>query len=302
MILCVCPNPSVDSLFYAGDFITGNVNRISRERRYPGGKGVHVALALVELGFPARLMGFWGGPTGEWIQNECKSRNLDSFGIQVDDWTRTCFTIISDKMVETEILGIGPKINKTMIRLFNQKFAQSIDKFSVVTMSGSWPQGAPDNSYIHLVRKARQKDIPSVIDCSGSLLKAVMEIKPFAIHINYNEAVNVFGKNTPVDLVKQLSKYCNFAALTKGAEGLYLSDGRKIIRASHHLDKIKSCVGSGDCLVAGLAGSITNHSELIDMAIMSASCGAANCLGNDLGMIRQKDVKELMKKTIIQEL
>lgn len=48
-ILVVCPNPSIDTYAWIDGFANGVPNRIKREDRYPGGKGLHVAMALAEL-------------------------------------------------------------------------------------------------------------------------------------------------------------------------------------------------------------------------------------------------------------
>ncbi len=66
MIVCACPNPSIDSLLHCDGWQPGGVNRVRDEQRFPGGKGVHVALALAELGCEVQLVGIWGGPTGTW--------------------------------------------------------------------------------------------------------------------------------------------------------------------------------------------------------------------------------------------
>lgn len=50
MILSVCPNPSVDTYWNLhGPLHPGKTHRIGSEQRFPGGKGVHVALAVTEL-------------------------------------------------------------------------------------------------------------------------------------------------------------------------------------------------------------------------------------------------------------
>ncbi|SDD81994.1 tagatose 6-phosphate kinase [Pricia antarctica] len=49
MILAVCPNPSIDTYAWLTVFKKGQANRISGMMEFPGGKGIHVAMALKEL-------------------------------------------------------------------------------------------------------------------------------------------------------------------------------------------------------------------------------------------------------------
>ena len=56
MLLAVCPNPSVDYSIWIDSLEPGKVHRATREERYPGGKGVHVAMAAAELGEDVTLL------------------------------------------------------------------------------------------------------------------------------------------------------------------------------------------------------------------------------------------------------
>lgn len=79
MILCLCPNPSIDKFIWVEDFKTGKVNRVKKELSYPGGKGVHVALGIAELEEDCAIIGFWGGPAGKW-----KKRSKEFTTYEVD--------------------------------------------------------------------------------------------------------------------------------------------------------------------------------------------------------------------------
>src|SRR5687767_13151705 len=111
MIVCVCPNPSIDTLVTIDDLSPGQVHRANKEERFPGGKGVHVALAAAELGCEVTLLAFWAAPTGEWIRQQCESAGVRCAGPQVAGWSRSCITFRSQgRYNETELLGVGPQI------------------------------------------------------------------------------------------------------------------------------------------------------------------------------------------------
>ena len=153
MILAVCPNPSVDTYVWVDSLEPGKVHRATREKRFPGGKGVHVAIAAAELGEEVILLGFWGGETGSWIKNECLKKNIKCVGPELNEWTRSCITFKSDGIYDdTELLGTGPEITKENYREFIKIFKKSSDLAQVITLSGSWPAGAPDEGYAAMIK------------------------------------------------------------------------------------------------------------------------------------------------------
>ncbi|MEQ8878916.1 MAG: 1-phosphofructokinase, partial [Cyclobacteriaceae bacterium] len=80
MILCVCPNPSVDKYVWVKHFTRGKVNRATQEKSFPGGKGIHVAMGVRELGLEVAVLGFWAGASGQWVKEACKSLGIHCYG------------------------------------------------------------------------------------------------------------------------------------------------------------------------------------------------------------------------------
>ncbi|MGI8907096.1 MAG: 1-phosphofructokinase family hexose kinase [Candidatus Sumerlaeaceae bacterium] len=295
MILCVCPNPSIDTQVWIDEFEPGKVHRAKQEKRYPGGKGVHVALALAELGSKARLLGFWGGPSGAWIRQQCESAGVHCVGPGVDEWNRTCMTLKSDGVYdETELLGVGPRIKKEDCSAFRKGFLQELDTVSAVTLSGSWPPGAPRGSYADLVAACSARSIRTYIDCSGEELKLTFKERPDCIHVNQTEATGLFGSMDPQKAAEELHRHCKLAVVTCGAEGAYfLSDG-VAAHAQCSIASVRSSVGSGDCLLAGVAAAHEQGCDFEAMIRLAAASGAANCLREELGMLRSSDVEALV--------
>ena len=58
MIYTVTFNPSLDYIVTVNDFMTGVVNRTSKEIIFPGGKGINVSMVLSNLGYKNTALGF----------------------------------------------------------------------------------------------------------------------------------------------------------------------------------------------------------------------------------------------------
>ena len=67
MIYTVTFNPSLDYIVTVNDFMTGIVNRTSKEIIFPGGKGINVSTILNTLGLETTALGFIAGFTGKAI-------------------------------------------------------------------------------------------------------------------------------------------------------------------------------------------------------------------------------------------
>lgn len=297
MILCVCPNPAIDKFIRITSFQKGEVNRVSEESSFPGGKGIHVALGIKELGEEVAILAFWGGSTGQWIKQECEAKGIACFGPEVTDWTRTCLTIkTNDDFNETEILGTGPIINASEYANFLKQYEQLLKNCDMVSMSGSWPKNTIGANYSSLIEKASQLNIHSFVDCSGNVLLQALDKTPFAVHINQYEGYDIFNTADPIHISQKLNMNCKLSAITCGNKGLYLSDGKDIVHALSKVNEVISAVGSGDSLMAGLIVAQKRGYNLVETAKLAAASGAANCIREDLGMFYKKDVERLFEE------
>lgn len=304
MILIVCPNPAIDKFIKLPKFSYGEVNRSYDEISYPGGKGVHVALALKELGEDCVLAGFWGGPTGDWIKKECEKRGVNCIGPEIPGWTRTCLTLkTNNEANDTEIVEKGPEVSTNHIDRLINMIKKNIKNADALVVSGSWPPGTIDNVYNLLNSLAKEVSIPFWVDASGKRLIEAIKSKPFGIHINRNEAAALIGPGKhPKEYAEALLSHCTLSAITDGANGLYLAKEEQIVHAYCTVDHVISTIGCGDCLLAGLILSHKKNEHFSTIARSGVACGAANCIRPELGMLFEKDVQYFKKKATCNEI
>ncbi|WP_422350976.1 1-phosphofructokinase family hexose kinase [Flagellimonas sp.] len=297
MILCICPNPSIDKLVYLNKVDAGAVHRATKEFSFPGGKGVHVALGIKELGEDVTLLSFWGGSSGKWIKKECESRGIKCLGPEVEGWNRTCLTIkTKDEFNESEILGPGPTIAPKAYESFFNQFKEILKTTSLVCMSGSWPINSFNANYSKFIEYASRYNIKTFVDCSGDGLKRALMAKPFMLHINHKEASELFAYEDTGKSLSKLIQHCEIAVISQGDKGLFLFDGKKKIHALSKVAKVLSAVGSGDCLMAAAIVAYNNGSTYTEMAKLAAAAGASNCIREDLGMFYKRDVERLYEE------
>lgn len=299
-ILIVCPNPSIDTYAWLDNFQSGIPNRVRKELRYPGGKGIHVAMALAELGFKVKVLGFWGGESGLWIKKTCNMfyPSIEFHGPSLIEWTRSCYTFKSDdEFDDTEILGAGPSITPTDFENFVAIYKGLLTSSSLVGLSGSWPNNSPLNAYQQLIEQAKNIGANCLLDCTGVQLRNALKSKPYGIHLNRKEITDFYNTSDFNCAIRELLKTCTIAAITDGARGLQYTLGPETFRAVYPIDNVISTIGSGDCLTAGILAGWALGSGPQQTANLGAACGAANCLREELGMLHLRDVKQLLQES-----
>ena len=296
MILSVCPNPSIDCYAWLEKLHLGKVNRLVNLQEFPGGKGVHVAMAVSELGGTSGLLGNWAGGTGDWIKNECLHRNIEVSGITLDGNNRKCYTFRSSNpdFNNTEILEPGPVMNTQKWMELKNSFEKNIKTANIICLSGSWPENAPKDAYHQLLEIAEKQNKKIILDCSGIQLKEALKSTFFGLHLNEQEAYNLCGSTDFDILLKTLNGRIDLVAMTKGKEGLCMAYKGKTYTANVKIKKVISTVGSGDCLTAGIAWALEQNLNPEKIAAYGVACGAANCLNEDLGILKKQNVEKLL--------
>lgn len=304
MILSVCPNPSVDTYWFLNGLEAGESHRIQEEMPFPGGKGVHVALAVAEMGLPSTLLGFWAGSSGEWLKEECQKQGIICEGEQLEGNNRTCLTfrLENSPWHDTEFLGLGPILNEDKYQAFITSYKKLLDQTKVVVLSGSWPANAPDDPYGLLIDLANEKQIPVWLDCSGENLSKALLHKPYGLHLNKKEALEGVPATFQGKMEDYYLQYAQKLAFTAGKDGLFLYDQTGCTQAICRLEDIISAVGSGDCLTAGVAMAQYLGLDNKEIARLGTACGSANCLRPDLGMLYRSDVERLKENVVLKVL
>lgn len=303
MILCVCPNPSVDTLVCVDRITPGAIHRVLVQEQFPGGKGVHVALAAAKLGGAVTLAGVWGGPTGRWIRDQCTQQGVTCVGPEIDGWTRQCLTFQAPAPFDqTEFRGSGPPITEPDADALDDCVRASLKDTSVLTLSGSWPPCAAVNAYARMIQWAKDVNVPALLDATAPMLDQALQAHPFGVHLNRQEARAALGPDDPVQAVRALAGHCELAVVTAGDQGAYLGMAGEFWHTRCVIVPQYGAVGSGDCLLAGMAVAMTRGLSIQDLAAMACACGAANCLRPELGMLRRTDVEQLIPQVHVRRL
>lgn len=305
MIYTVTLNPSIDYVITLDNLTKGQVNRISKEHIYPGGKGINVSRVLKNLDNDNISLGFVSGFTGDFIVNSLNNLNLKSNFIKVKEgFTRINVKIKSQE--ETEINGKGPKISQEELN----KFYKIIDKLTdgdILILSGSIPSCLDDNLYEKIMERVNSKDIKVVVDATKNLLLNVLKYRPFLIKPNNHELAEMFGvelKSTE-DIIFYTKKLKQMGAqnvlISMGKDGaLLVSENEDIFISSVAKGEVVNSVGAGDSMVAGFVSGYLKTGSYEEALRLGSASGGATAFSSDLAT--REFIDKLVKEINIKKI
>ncbi|MFJ1627111.1 1-phosphofructokinase [Marinilactibacillus psychrotolerans] len=304
MIYTVTLNPSIDYVVYMDSEVkTGAVNRIQKDRKFPGGKGINVSRILSQLNIENKALGFIGGFTGKFIEDALKKENIQTEFVQVEEDTRINVKVKSNN--ETEINGLGPNISQEKANEL-MSILSNLTKEDVVILSGSKSKGLTENFYQEIIKKLKQTGTEFVIDTTGKELKDALSSKPLLIKPNNHELEELFevSLDTEEDLKRYGKKLVEAGAqhviISMAEKGAMLFTEKGVYHGKAPKGNLKNSVGSGDSMVAGFTGTLKQTGDSLEAFKYGIASGSATAFEEDLAT--KDKIEELLSQIKIEVL
>ena len=294
MIYTVTFNPSLDYIVSVDDFELGMTNRTDTEQMLPGGKGINVSIVLKQLGLDNTALGFVAGFTGEEI-----IRRLEESGVNAD-FIRipTGISRINVKLKNidgTEINGMGPEIAPDKLEELLVQLDQ-LREGDVLVLAGSIPKSMPDDIYRDILERLEKRNIMSVVDATGELLKNVLPYHPFLIKPNNHELGELFDvkittKEQVVPYARKLQEMgARNVLISMGGQGaVFVSETDEVYMAEAPRGELKNSVGAGDSMVAGFVTGWITEGDYEHAFRMGVSTGSASAFSENLATKAEVD-------------
>jgi 1-phosphofructokinase family hexose kinase len=296
-------NTSLDRTATTDALRPGGVNRVRDVRTYPGGKGLHVALTVAALGEPVRLVGLIDEPNRSLFEEGLRTSGVEFHGVPTSGRLRTCLAIRERGTGRiTEILEPGPEADPDTRNRLCALFLDLAADSDLAVLSGSVPPGFAEDVYGELVSSLRKGGVRCLVDASGGLLRGAVDAQPLLIKPNREELAELVGE--PIDgataAVKAArgltSKGPEMVVVSLGAEGALAVQGDRAWRAEAPRVDVANAVGSGDCLLGGLAVGLRRGLELEEVLRLGVACGTANATSPETGWVMRADIDPLLPR------
>ena len=303
MIYSVTLNPSIDFIVRVKSFQLGETNRAYEDNFFAGGKGIMVSKLLKNVGTDCINLGFLGGFTGIFIEQNLKKLNILSDFVTVNENTRVNVKLKTE--TETEINCQGPKISDSEKEEFLDKI-RKIESDDFVILSGSVPSNLGNDFYITIIEILNKNRVKFTLDSSGETFSKSLKYKPFLIKPNKDElkeyAKREFKNNQEiVDYVREnLVDKAEHVIISLGGEGaLYIDKNFSLFAYPLRVkENVVNTVGAGDSVVAGFVNYMLKHNDVEGAFRFAVACGTATSFSEDIGELNF--IEEIYNKLVIE--
>lgn len=302
MIYTLTLNPSVDYIVELEGFQLGELNRTTKEAKFPGGKGINVSRVLKELGIKSKALGFNGGFTGKYIDEYLQNEEIATDFVKVREDSRINIKLKTGQ--ETEINAKGPKISDEDFLQLEEKI-KGLTNEDLLVLAGSIPSSLPKTTYEDLVKVCKQNNVQFVVDAEGDLLKKVLAYQPFLIKPNQHELEDLFSAtiSTCEEVVPYAKKLLEMGAknviVSLAGDGAVFVNDEMALIAEVPKGTVKNSVGAGDSMVAGFLAQYQIAGNMKEAFRYSIASGSATAFS--LGLCTKEKVIELLPQVRTKE-
>ena len=300
-IVTLTMNPAIDVSASVDYVIPDDKLRCGSPTYEPGGGGINVARAIRKLGGDALALFPAGGPAGELLGELLAAEGVQQQSFPIDGWTRQNMNV-AERVTRRQFRFVmpGPTLAEREWQPILARLGalDPVPRFLVA--SGSLPPGVPADFYARVARSLRHRGIALVLDASGEPLRQAIAEGVYLLKPSLREFEELTGEpgceesRLPA-LGRQLvdEGQCQVLILSLGPRGVFWMSATARGRLAAPAVPVKSSVGAGDSMVAGVVWSLACGRPLADAVRFGVAAGAASVMNPGTELCRAEDVERL---------
>ena len=280
LVITVTLNPAIDQTLSIPGFTVGQVNRVVESRADPGGKGVNVASCLSDLGVEVLATGFLGAENAALFESFFERKRITDRFVRLAGSTRVGLKIVDGQAGQTTDINF-PGLSPT-----DQDLTEFLERIASLAVPGGWfvlsgsiPPGVPDGLYATLIESIHARGAHAVLDTSGRALRQGLEALPEVVKPNAEELGELVGRalDSPGAVLEAarslLDRGIGRVVVSMGGSGAVFVENGQALLARPPRVTVRSTVGAGDAMVAGLVASLIEDQSLEETARTATACG-----------------------------
>lgn len=306
-VITVTLNPAIDQTVTIRDFTAGAVNRVESVRSNPGGKGVNVASALADYGHNVAATGFLGRENAAVFEELLERKDIADHFVRIAGQTRVGIKISDPARAETTDInypGIAPTSHELDV-LRQQLIELSSLDHAWIVLAGSVPPGVDPAIYRELTRMFRDGGQKVALDASGEPLRLALEAGPHIVKPNIHELEDLVGRKleTRESLVEAarsfIARGTALVAVSMGSEGALFVTADEVVVARPPSIQVRSTVGAGDAMVAGIIAGQLRELPLADCARLATAFSLDALVRGESGITSHAAIEASMQEVTI---
>jgi len=305
-IATITVNPAIDQTVSVNNFQIGAVNRSHAIRFDAGGKGVNVASVLADYGLDVVVTGFLGERNADVFERHFMRKGIEDRFIRVPGETRINIKIMDEEnQVTTDLNMPGQAPGEHAVSRFYEQVEVMSEACECFVISGNLQAGLPSTFYADLIKFLKTKKRPVILDTSGSALVEAVKAGPAIVKPNIHELSLLMKQPlaTIADMhssaISLINEGIGIVAVSMGDKGAIFVDKDNAFIARPPVVAVKSTVGAGDAMVAGLVAGLGNKLPLIDCARLATSFSLSAVTHLERGLPKISVIDEFQKQVEI---
>jgi 1-phosphofructokinase len=257
-------NPAIDQTAEVARFTAGQVNRVAWSRADAGGKGVNVAAFLAHAGLPVTATGLLGKANEAPFNELFARKGIADYCVRLAGSTRVNVKIVDpelDQVTDINFPGLSPNVED--LRQLEKVLDDLCEGHDWFVLSGSVPARVPTAIYAELIDRLKRRGRRVLLDASGEPLAAAVGHGPDIVKPNIDELGELVGRpltgeREVLTAARELiAGGIGLVAVSMGAKGALFAEAEQALLAVPPRVEVRSTVGAGDAMVAGiLAGTL----------------------------------------------
>ncbi len=303
MIATLTMNPAIDLSCRVEHVSPNQKLRCRAVRRDPGGGGINVSRAVSELGGSSKAIYPAGGSTGDRLRQLLEGTpRLDQRSIPVKEPMRENVIVAEERSEQQYRFGMpGAELAESEWRACLSAVGE-VDELGFLVASGSLPPGVPSDFYARVANQANEIGVRLILDTRGEPLRRAVRDGVYLLKPNLRELAEMFeedgqieGEDHQEELVQRIldNGWSDVVVLSLGASGVLLAsrDGKQRLRSP--TVPIRSRVGAGDSMVAGIVHALATGKSIAEAVRLGVAAGAAAVTTPGTQLCRREDVERL---------
>ncbi len=303
-IVTLTLNPCIDQITGSNRIEPDRKLRMDQPQYEPGGGGINVSRAIRRLGGDTCAVYAAGDRIGSKLSELLDEKSVTHRVIGIKGNTRINLNIhVHDSDRLYRFIMPGPEIHEDEINRCQTVLLEEAQQAEYAVISGSMPPGASDTTYAQFTQTLKKRGKRVILDSSGESLRKTLDQGAYLIKPNLRELSEITGEQFGSDRqVEQTSRKLledhdvDVILLSLGGGGAMLITHDLAEHIATPTVTLRSKVGAGDSLVAGLTLSLARQWDLIDAARFGVAAGAAAVMTPGTELCRRGDVEKLFEQ------
>lgn len=300
-IVTLTLNPALDKSAKVDGIITEHKLKCHSVSYQAGGGGINVSRVLNRLGIKTNCIFPVGGDNGLRLKELLVNESLNIQSIPIKAWTRENLSVVDTQNGQQYRFGMpGNTLIESELVELETLLEKILSDEDIFVLSGSLAENMDATYYSKLIKKLTHKNIKVILDTSGSALKETLNNTIYLIKPNQRELAQLAGadflskleqEEFALNLIK--TKKINYVVVSLGNKGAFIASNEGITYLSPPSVIVKSTIGAGDSMVAGIVYSILNNFSDEVMLKWGVACGVAATMSEGTDLAHKDNIEKV---------